>query len=220
MTRFRLAALIATLALSAAACAPIEPATRNASEVTALDEIVVDGSAPVAEAPRYKVEAVQVVVPEKLRVSEANLYYPLGDIIWHGDAAGDRHAQVQAIFAEAASRATREMTEGQPVVVDLQVMRFHALSPITRYTIGGTYGVRFALTLRDAETGAVVAGPKVLDHGFKASGGQRAVEEEARGYTQKVAVTEFLAEYLNDEIARMSPATAPAAAPDALLAAK
>ncbi|MGD9919489.1 MAG: DUF6778 family protein [Paenirhodobacter sp.] len=212
-TTARLAALVLALA-AMAGCAQIEPATRAANEATALDEIVVDGSAPVA-APEWKVSAVRVAVPRTLHVSEANLYYPIADIVWRGEARGDRYAQVSAIFTEAAGRATAEMTEGRPVVVDIEVIRFHALTEKTRYTFGGTYGVKFALTVRDAETGAILEGPRVIDHGFPASGGQKAIDEESRGLTEKVVITQFLADYLHDLLTAPAPAPEPAA-PDRL----
>lgn len=196
MTRFRLAALIAALALTTA-CAPIEPATRSASEVTALDEIVIDGSAPVAVLPDYAVKQVRVSVPRALSVSEANLYYPIADIVWRGDPRGDRYAQVSAIVTEAAGRATEGMTDGRPVLVDIEIKHFHALTEKTRYSFGGTYGLKFVLTVRDAQSGDLIDGPRIVSHGFPASGGQKAIEEEAMGLTEKVVITKNLEEMIH-----------------------
>lgn len=199
MTRFRLAALIASLALTAA-CAQIEPATRNATSVTALDEIVVDGAAPIVAAPAYAVQQVRVSVPRSLKVSEANLYYPIADIVWRGDAMGDRYAQVSAIVTEAAGRATADMTEGRAVVVDIEMKRFHALTQKARYSVGGSYGVKFVLTLRDAVSGALVEEPRIVAQSFPASGGQKAIEEEAIGLTEKVVVTAGLEGLIRSEL--------------------
>lgn len=212
MHAIRQTARLTLLALALAAmagCAQIEPATRAATAPTALDEIVVDGAAPIV-APEWKVTAVRIAVPRTLHVSEANLYYPIADIVWRGDPRGDRYAQVSAIFTEAAGRATATMTEGRPVVVDLDVMRFHALTEKTRYTFGGTYGVKFTMTVRDAETDAILEGPRVINHGFPASGGQKAIEEESRGLTEKVMITQFIADLLHEELSRpLAPAPVP-----------
>lgn len=201
MTRVQLAALIAALALTTA-CAPTEPATRAANKVTALDEIVIDGAAPVVALPDYAVKQVQVSVPRTLKVSEANLYYPIADIVWRGDAMGDRYAQVSAIVTEAAERATADMTKGRPVLVDIEMKRFHALTQKARYTFGGSYGMKFVLTLRDAQTGAMIGAPREVSHGFPASGGQKAIAEEAIGLTEKVVVTAGLEQLIREELSK------------------
>lgn len=203
MSPVRLTALITALALTAA-CAPTnEPATRGVSEVTALDEIVIDGAAPQPQVPHYRVETVNVTVPETLKVSEANLYYPIADIVWRGEPRGDRYAQVASIFGEAANTATATMNEGMPVVVDLQVKRFHALTEKTRYSFGGTYSVSFELTVRDAATGVALDGPRMVHAGFPASGGAKALEEEARGLTQKIVITHDLTDLLHQQLLQL-----------------
>lgn len=200
MKTLRFPAVLAGLTLLAA-CAQVTPATRAATEVTALDEIVVSG-APAVTQPRYDVRDVRVTVPRTLHVSEANLYYPIADLVWRGDARGDRYAQVTAIFTEAAGRATAQMHAGRPVSVDIEVLRFHALTEKTRYSVGGSYGVKFSLTVRDAQTGALIDGPRVVKAGHPASGGQKAIDEEARGLTEKVVVTQFLDDLLRAELAK------------------
>jgi len=203
MSPVRLTALITALALTAA-CAPTdEPATRASNEVTALDEIVIDGAAPQVQVPQYRVEAVRIAVPKTLKVSEANLYYPIADIVWRGEPRGDRYAQVAAIFTEAANTATETMTSGTPVVVDLQVMRFHALTEKTRYSFGGTYSISFEMTVRDVATGIALDGPRPVHAGFPASGGAKALDEDARGLTQKVVVTHDLTDLLHQQLLQL-----------------
>lgn len=216
VTSFRLAVLAATLALSA--CVTPEPATRAATQATALDEIVIEGAAPVARAERWNVTEVKVVVPQSLKVSEANLYFPIADIVWRGDARGDRYAQVGAIVSEAARRVTANQPAsgaGRPVVAEIEMRRFHALTEKTRYSVGGSYSVKFDLTIRDAATGAVIEGPRRVVAGHPASGGQKALDEEARGLTQKVVVTQFLAELIARELL---PAAAKPAQPGEMIA--
>ncbi len=207
----RLSLVGAVFALSA--CVTPEPASRAATDALALHPSAsAKGSAgPVLAAAQWNVRAVEVVVPERLHVSEANLLYPIADIVWRGDPRGDRHAQVQAIVAEAAKRATQGMTKGAPVVVALEMQRFHALTERARYTVGGSYGLRFTLTLRDAATGAVIDGPRKLSAGFPAAGGQKAIEQEARGLTEKVVIIDYLTEFLRAELSRPVPVSAPQA---------
>lgn len=195
----RMIALFAALALLAG-CADIEPASRGATDVTPLAEITVGAEDTVLSTPLYDVRSVRVSVPRTLHVSEANLYYPIADIVWRGDARGDRYAQVSALFTEAAGRATRTMSEGRPVLVDIEVVRFHALTEKTRYTFGGSYSMKFKISVLDAETGAVLVAPHLIDASHPASGGQKALEEEQRGLTQKVVVTQFLTDAIRADL--------------------
>lgn len=156
--------------------------------------------APVLLQAEYDVKAVNVLVPHTLKVSEANTFRPSADIVWRGDLPGDRYAQVQAIFDAAAARSTATMHTGAPVVVDLEIVRFHCLTEKTRYTVGGVHSLHFMLTVRDANSGAMVQGPRLIVADVKAAGGSRAVAEEQAGRSQKVVVTERLAEVIRREL--------------------
>jgi hypothetical protein len=79
-----------------------------------------------------------------------------------------------------------------PVIVALQVQRFHALTERARYTTGGEHEIEFLLTVANAETGEVLSGPRPVDLTFRAPGGQAALNEEAAGITQRVSITERL----------------------------
>ena len=46
-------------------------------------------------------------MPRSLKVSEANTFKPRADIVWRGEALGDRYQQVEAIFADAMTAASR-----------------------------------------------------------------------------------------------------------------
>ena len=84
--------------------------------------------------------------------------------------------------------------------MDAEITRFHALTPKTRYTVGGMHTLRFILTVRDAATGEILDGPRPVVADVKGSGGQRAMEEEAAGITQKVVIEERLAQVIHDEL--------------------
>lgn len=146
------------------------------------------------------VEDVIVHVPRSLKVSERNSYYPRGDIVWRGDPLGDRHAQVQAIFESALKRGVQSLHG--PVKVDLEVTvkRFHALTEKARYTVGGVHSITFDLAVRDAETGKILVPPRTIRADLEGFGGQQAILAEARGETQKVRITNHLAEVIRQEL--------------------
>ncbi len=189
------------LALGLAACAAPDLATREAP---------IDG--PVLPTPAVALDVTQlrVNVPQSLKVSEANVFYPFADIVWRGDPFGDRYQQVRKIFEDGMGRGTAAMTKGRPVIVDITVRRFHSLTEKTRFTIGGTHSIRFDLTVLDAKTGAVVVPTREVSTDLIGYGGYRAMEAERQGQTQKVRITAHLAKIIQRELAAPVPAPAPA----------
>ena len=104
------------------------------------------------------------------------------------------------------------MTQGRPVKVVAQILKFHGVTPKTRATVGGNFGMHFYLTVMDATTGEVIDGPRLVVADTPASGGVRALREEQQGITQKSVVTARLVEVFDFELSR------PAQGPDANLA--
>jgi len=205
----KLVRLIAVLGLGlgVSACANVETATRNAPlelPTIATQEI----------APSISVAGYNIRVPESLRVSEAELFYPLGDIVWRGDPMGDRYDQVKAIFEASVLNGIEGLQGVVPVVLDIEVLRFHALTNKARYTVGGVHSMRFNLTLRDPESGAVLVPTQVIEADLKAFGGQKAILADRRGQTQKVRITGHLAnvirETLSGQIMDVAPVVATA----------
>lgn len=198
MALFRLVfALPAVLLL--AACAGSEPASRGAVDpVTTAPRS--DGRGPIVMESTYDVVGISVNVPHTLRVSEANSFHPSADIVWHGDPFGDRYQQVADIFRNAATAATGPMHQGRAVNVAIEVVRFHAVTDKTRYTIGGTHSMHFMLTVTDARTGEVIDGPRLVKADIRAAGGNAAVAEDRAGRTQRVVVTEHLTQVLRREL--------------------
>ncbi|MBT9382388.1 hypothetical protein KM176_00815 [Pseudooceanicola sp. CBS1P-1] len=154
---------------------------------------------------RYDVRGVIVRVPRALSVAEGTGYYPLGDIVWHGDPPGDRHAQVQQIFLEAAEEAFARSNGGRPVVATLQVAYFHALSETARAWIGGWHSLRFEVTLTDPATGAVVVPAHLVSLQLRGYGGARARAAEARGETQRYRITRKLVDVLGVVVLGLCP---------------
>ncbi|MDF1873382.1 DUF6778 family protein [Vannielia sp.] len=203
MTKFTRITAISAVALSLAACEATttqEIATRATPQMEATQPA---GSIKENHALRltqaYTIRDIEVIVPEDLRVSEANVYYPNADIVWRGDAPGDRHKQVKAIFEEAFKRGSGKLNEGVPADLRVEVTRFHSLTEKTRYTFGGVHSVKFRLTVLDPKTGAELES-RVVDADLKAYGGAQAVAMEAKGVTQKARLTQHLANVLVNEM--------------------
>ena len=135
-----------------------------------------------------------------MTVSEANTFHPNTDIVWRGDERGDRRVQIKAIFDTASLQATNSMHFGPKVVVDIELLKFHAVTEKTRYTVGGVHNIEFIMSVRDVETGTILQMPRKIIADVKAAGGARADAEEAAGRTQKVVVTERLAQVLRREL--------------------
>ena len=191
MNVFRLAAVLA-LGFGLSACASVDTATRNAPLDNAISQ-----SVPVS----LDIQDIRVMVPKSLKASEANRYYPGGDIVWREDPPGDRHAQVKAIFQNALQTGVSQMPKGTvPAILDVKVTRFHALSEKARYTIGGVHALQFEYVLRNPATGEAYSAPKFVKADLKAFGGQAAINAERQGITQKVRISEKLANVIRSEI--------------------
>ena len=188
------------LTLGLIACSPAEMPSRG---LNIASPAVSGVSAQAARAQTlYNVVNHTVSVPRNLLVSEADVYLPIADIVWHGDPAGDRHEQITAIFDAAVTQSTQDMTVGRAVEVAVEVQKFHALTPKTRATLGGNFAMHFYLTVYDAATHEVLDGPRMIVADTRASGGVRALREEQQGITQKSVITARLVEVIDHELSR------------------
>ena len=139
-------------------------------------------------------------MPRSLKVSEANSYIPRGDIVWREDPIGDRHAQVQKIVQDAMARGVTPLNGPVKADLHIQVDKFHALTEKARYTTGGVHAITFQMALKDAETGELLVPAKTVRADLDAFGGKQALQAEARGLTQKVRITNHLAEVIRQEL--------------------
>lgn len=158
-------------------------------------------STKVAPLPPVKVTKLNVVVPRSLSVSEANSYHPQADIVWRGDPPGDRYAQIESIFRNGMGRGIQQFRTGRPIVVDITVERFHALTEKTRYTIGGIHSITFRMAERDASTGELLRPEHVVKADLKGFGGDEALAAERAGQTQRVRITDHLAQVIVQQLA-------------------
>lgn len=150
------------------------------------------------------VAQVNVIVPRSLVVSEHNGYKPTADIVWHGEAFGNRYEQVDRIVSQAMAQGAAAFRSGREVVADVQVTRFHALTPKTRASIGGKHELIYFLTLRDAVSGSIIVDTEKVNATVRGAGGAQALAEEAAGRSQAVVIREALAQSLQKELTRLS----------------
>ena len=154
----------------------------------------------VTALPPMRVTSWQVSVPETLSVSEANGIKPVADIVWRGDRFGDRHAQVSDIVNDGLARAARRINGNLPVVLIVDVERFHAVTERTRYAYSGKHEIRFGLQINNADTGAIIV-PRYLDDiTFRAYGGYEALDAERRGITQKSRILDQIEQRVYQEL--------------------
>ncbi|MEP5729616.1 MAG: DUF6778 family protein [Sulfitobacter sp.] len=149
-----------------------------------------------------RVAGINVTVPQQLVVSEANSYYPNADIVWRGDPVGNRYTQVQTIFETAFQAGTAQMNGPTDVTLEVELTRFHSVTEKTRYSVGGVHNMVFNLTVRRASTGEILAPKREVRADLPALGGRAAIEADRIGQTQKVRVTDFLAQVIQQELKR------------------
>ena len=195
MKQLRTFALLGFAALTSACVSNDGVASRNAPLETGF------ANSGAFLARDYEVRDVRVTVPETLRVSEANTYFPFADIVWRGDAYGNRYEQVEAMFEEAAARGAEHLEGTVPVFVDIELTRFHGVTEKTRFSIGGDYDIDYVLTVRNAETGEVIEPARKVGYELDAPGGAQALELEHSGQTEKVRVIDFMTQKFMQDLA-------------------
>jgi hypothetical protein len=199
-----------TLIIGLAGCDALKS---SRSDGLPLSEVKMDGRAPIAQAAladaRFTVTSVDVIVPETLRVSEANSFYPNADVVWRGEPQGDRLAQIKSIVEEGLTAGIANLATGPKAVLSVQLERFHALTEKARFSVGGVHDVVFVLTMLDAKTGAVLEGPRRVEIAIKAAGSDVAIAEDAAGRTQRVVIVEGVAEAIRRELSGPPPSAAP-----------
>ncbi len=183
------------LALTACGSSRSNSADADAISQAANSDVVITG--PDAD---LKISNVTIRVPETLVVSEENRYYPSGDIVWRGDPPGDRRAQVKAIFEDGIGRGTATLDGSTVYDLDIEVLRFHALTEKARYSIGGIHSITFQVTLTDPATGATVGEPRIVQADLPGYGGDEAIAADAQGFTQKFRITNHLANVIVVEL--------------------
>ena len=152
----------------------------------------------------WRVVEVQATVPRTLTTTTANGQMPDVDLIWREDGPGDVYAQIETIMEEAMAQASlrfRPAVKGsRPVILRTEQIQFHSLTERARSNIGGIHNTDFILTVVDANTGELLAGPATIESDVKAYGGAKAEALVAVGQTMRVRiiqrVSDVIATYL------------------------
>lgn len=150
---------------------------------------------PADVARSWRLSEVRVAVPKSLVVSEAKTLLPTADIVWREDPLGDRHDQVGRIVQNAVLRGAQGLKGARPVIIDITVTRFHALT-FEAEQAGSDWGVHnvdFTAQILDARTGEVLVGPTAIRAETPAWSGARMKAARAKGITQKSMITNHVA---------------------------
>jgi hypothetical protein len=146
------------------------------------------------------INKVNVRLPRTLLAAEANRDLPQADILWREATPGDRHAQVQAIVQTAFEAGVRRLQGPVAAELDVEVLRFHALSKTARDASGAEQSIAFTMVLRDAETGEALTPVREVTADLTDLGRGHALVTMAEGLTQKERITGFLAKVIQQEI--------------------
>ncbi len=156
---------------------------------TAYDPI----SASVSAA--WRLAEVRVDVPRTLVVSEAKSLLPNADIVWREDPLGDRYDQVDVIMTNAITRGAQGLRGARPVIIDVTVTRFHALTfeAEQRGQNWGVHNIDFTARVVDARTGEVLVPATAIRAELPALSGTQMREARRKGVTQKSMITNHVA---------------------------
>jgi hypothetical protein len=183
MSLSRRAALLGLSALVLSAC------VGGGAFMTDYDPIAADVSGA------WRLAEVRVDVPRSLTVSEAKTLLPNADIVWREDPLGDRYAQVGAIMTAAVTQGARGLRGSRPVVIDVTVTRFHALTfeAELRGQNWGVHNINFTARVIDARTGEVLVPATDIRAELPALSGDQMRAARAEGRTQKSMISAHVA---------------------------
>jgi hypothetical protein len=156
---------------------------------TAYDPIPSDVSSA------WRLAEVRVDVPRSLQVSEAKTYLPDADIVWREDPIGDRYAQVDTIMTNAITRGAQGLRGSRPVIIDVKVTRFHALTFEAELNLenDGVHNIDFTAQVVDARSGEVLIPASAIRAELIALSGAEMRAARAKGQTQKSMITNHVA---------------------------
>lgn len=158
-----------------------------------------DAPVPAEVTRGWALGSVAVTVPTTLSVSEANSFLPEADIVWREDkltGGQTRYQQVDAIVTDGITRGASGLTGSRPVRIAATVETFHALSEKARYGLSqsGVHNITYVMQVFDMRTDAPLTEPTVIFADLPALVGAEALEAEAQGRTQKVNITNHIAQ--------------------------
>jgi hypothetical protein len=142
----------------------------------------------------WRVTGVRTVVPEKLTVSEDNVFAPNADIVWHGEPSGDRKAQVAAILTEGVGNGAAPLRGKRKVVLYVEVSRFHGVTPISlNRAPSAVHDIAYRIWVLDQRSGRTIVGPVRIDADLLAYTQTTAVLSHLDGRSERARIVEHVA---------------------------
>ena len=142
----------------------------------------------------WRLQGVEVTVPDSLRVSEANSLAPNAEIVWHGEPEGNRRNQVATILRDGIARGAADLPGQQSVTFGVTLQEFHAVTPAAINTApSAVHNIAYTIQTFDSRTAAPVTSPTAIKADLPALTGSAAVVAAQEGQTQKVRITNHLA---------------------------
>lgn len=142
----------------------------------------------------WHLHRVQVVVPDELTVSNENTYAPNADIVWHGDPAGDRRAQVAKILTEGLTRAAAPLKGPRGITLHATLGHFHAVTPAAvARSPAAVHNIGYTIQVLDDATGAPLTKMAAIEADLEAYVGAAAVTAAVQGQTQRVRIVDHIA---------------------------
>lgn len=143
----------------------------------------------------WRVTDVAVTVPENLTTTEENTLAPNADIVWHGEAPGDRKSQVAALIDDAITESALELDGASPVRFEVTVVRFHAVTPAAvARAPQAVHNIAYEISVVDEASGEPVVGPVPIRADLEAYVGAGAIMAAQEGATQKVRIQKHIVE--------------------------
>ncbi|MEM9342989.1 MAG: DUF6778 family protein [Pseudomonadota bacterium] len=137
----------------------------------------------------WTVNDVIVQVPATLSVSDANTLAPDADIVWHGDAPGDRRAQVAAILEQGIMQGARGLSGDKPVTLVVTAQEFHAVTPAALSRApNAVHNISYFVQAYSAD-GEPLTEPQLIEADLQALVGGQAITAAQSGQTQKSRIT-------------------------------
>lgn len=142
----------------------------------------------------WSVIGVRTVVPDTLRVSEDNVLVPDADIVWHGEPAGDRRAQVAAIVTEGVREGAAPLDGPRAVTLFVQLQRFHGVTPAAVNTSpAAVHNIAYRISVLDARDGSTILGPVPVQASLLANTGANAIAAAKAGQTERARIVDHVA---------------------------
>jgi hypothetical protein len=143
----------------------------------------------------WRVSEVRAIAFDSRSVSEDNVLVPMADIVWHGEPAGDRRAQVAAIVAEGVRQGAAPLEGPRAVEIHIAVDRFHGVTPVAiNRSPGAVHDIILRAAVVDSATREVLVEPVRIDAALIAYTQRAAVISRMNGETERQRIVDHLAD--------------------------